>query len=682
MSITRDGFTVTRHVCPRNCYDACGILAYTRAGRLVKVTGDPDHGFTRGKLCAKGYGYVRQVYHPERLRFPLRRIGRSTDRWEVISWDEALNSIAHTILDIKSKYNSTLPLCLNKYSGNFGILHYAVEGLFNSLGPTTQAIGSPCWSAGLEAQYYDMGDYISSDPQEMTKARLLILWGVNPAWTSVHSLPYIYQGKEHGATLIVIDPVLTETAKKADIYVQVKPGEDGALALAIAKILYENNLYDHNFVSNHTFGWEKFVSYLETLCLDDLSKRIGQPVKHIDKLARLFAERHPTFIWAGFGLQRHINGGQNLRAIDALAAMTGNIGSEGGGVHYAHQQTWGFSYQLKNIDQGNRYININNFAASLKALESPPVKLLWVSCRNMINQDVNSQQLLKQLEKMSLIVAVDQFLTPTAKQADLVLPATTHFEEIDVVPSYWHYWLSLNEQAIKPWFEAKSDLAIAQALARRLNELAPGSSSFPVDRTAEQLLDSEFNPSLYDLFQMNHWSDLRDKPRRAQLPATARKDRIFPTPSGMYEFYSARAKAASLPAMPIYRDSCKPDKSYPYRFITPHAQHRLNSQFSSLSWLDESVEPSIYIHPATAEQHKLASGQTARIFNSYGSIRLKVKLSCDIAPDTLVCYQGWAASADQYLNSLIPGFPTDMGKTATGATGLAFYDVFVNLEKI
>ncbi|MBS3968989.1 MAG: molybdopterin-dependent oxidoreductase, partial [Clostridia bacterium] len=175
MASIKKEYRVTRHVCPRNCYDACGILAYVKNGRLVKVSGDPLHGYTRGKLCSKGYNYLNMVYNPDRLKYPMRQAVRGSGIWQKISWDEALEIICEKILDLKDRYGTTLPVCLNKYSGNFGLLHYAAEGMFNSLGPTTQSLGSPCWSAGLDAQFFDFGNNYNSDPEEIEQAELIIL---------------------------------------------------------------------------------------------------------------------------------------------------------------------------------------------------------------------------------------------------------------------------------------------------------------------------------------------------------------------------------------------------------------------------------------------------------------------------------------------------------------------------
>ncbi|SMC44753.1 molybdopterin-dependent oxidoreductase [Sporomusa malonica] len=680
MIYTHDGYQITRHVCPRNCYDTCGILAYVRKGLLEKVTGDPEHGYTSGKLCSKGQTYVRRVYSPERIRYPMRQIGRGSGQWERLTWEQAMAIICEKILDIKDRYHSTLPLCLNKYSGNFGILHNAVEGMFNSLGPTTQARGSPCWSAGLDAQLYDLGRNVNSDPQEMEKAGLIILWGVNPAWTAIHSLPYIYRAQDHGAKVIVIDPIYTQTARKANCFVQINPGEDGALALAIAKKLFESGRIDQNFIDCHTVGWQQFREYLVELDIDYLAGQCGQRLETIKELASMMASSGPVYIWAGFGMQRHINGGQSLRAIDALAAMTGNIGVAGGGVQYAHQMTWGFNYHFLNSPSGARYININEFAQGLKRLNDPPVKLLWVSCRNLVTQDVSGSILTKELDKLELIVTVEQFLTPTARYSDIVLPATTQFEELDVVPSYWHHWIGLNEQAIPPLFDAKSDLEIAQLLAKTLNQYREGSSSFPVDKSHADFLDDEFNDRMYALLGINHWSDLAAGPRRAAVPRTAWEDKCFATNSGKFEFFSIKARENNLAALPEYKAGIAPSSKYPYWLITSHAQQGLNSQFLNIETLLKYSEQIVFINPQTAAMKGVVTGKQIRVYNSLGAITLKACISHDTPPDILVCHQGWRPGEEMRLNDLNAGLPSDMGDISTGSKGVAFYDVFVDFE--
>ena len=682
-------YTITRHVCPRNCYDACGMLAYTSNGILKHVAGDPKHGYTNGKLCAKGYAYVNRVYSEDRLKYPMYQSKRGLGNWQVITWEKAIDIIAEKMLELNSRYGSNLSLALNKYSGNFGLLHLAAEGLFNSLGPTTQALGSPCWSAGLDATYYDFGRYTTSDPNQLAKAKLIILWGVNPAWTAVHSIPYIFQAQAAGAKVVVIDPIYTTTAKKADLYLQLTPGSDGALALALGKLIVSDKLQDEYFLRNHTSGWQQYLDYLNALDLDELVSYCGQSLATIQELASLIGKGSPVFNWIGFGMQRHVNGGQNIRAINALAALTGNIGRAGGGVHYAQQDTWSFNFDIlcrsnSFPEKENRLVDINNFASVLSSFTDPPVKMLWVSCRNPLTQDPQSQLMLELINKLELVVTVDQFLTPTAQKSNLVLPTTTHFEELDVVSSYWHHWIGINQQAIKPYWEAKSDLEICQLISQRLNQLCPQSCSFPSQGTAADFLDKEFSPSLYEALKISHWTELIEGPRRVNIPEVAWSDLDFDTPSGKFEFYSTRAKDKGLPPIcSLTKTSGSPSPSYPFWLLTTHSQFGLNSQFQNLSWLlSINSQPLVLINPKTAEALGITNGMMVRVYNHLGQVVVAAKLAHEVAPDTLVCYQGWFPNRSFNINQLVTGLATDMGETITGSKGVAFYSTFVNLEKL
>ncbi|HEY2420916.1 MAG TPA: molybdopterin-dependent oxidoreductase [Neobacillus sp.] len=500
-------YSITRHVCPRNCYSTCSILGYTKNGRLQKVTGDPKHGYTKGLLCAKGYNYINTVYHPDRLKYPMRQYPRGSGQWQRISWTEAINIIAGKIIELNKRYESNLSLALNKYSGNMGVLHQAMEGFFNGLGRTSRAVGNPCWAPGMDAVYYDYGEHQTSDMEDILQVETIILWGINPVWTSIHSLRYIYEAQRRGAKVITIDPVYTETAKKSDAFIQIKPRSDGALATAIAKYILEHDLYDHEFIAHYTVGWEELKETINRISMEEALEQCGQTIEAIQYLAERLGKNKPVYIWMGFGMQRHRNGGQNIRAINALAAITGNIGRKGSGAQFGQRATWKFTYHIlnpfpyeKRKNAGVRPLDMNDFANDLQRQQDPPIKFLWITCRNLLTQSANVEQLKKALQSLELIVTVEQFLTDTAQYSDLVLPATTQFEEWDIVPSYWHHWISINQPAIEPYFESKSELEIARLLSKRLNEYENHFSAFPTDMTDEKFIERNFQRNFIMLF--------------------------------------------------------------------------------------------------------------------------------------------------------------------------------------
>ncbi|WP_200800653.1 molybdopterin-dependent oxidoreductase [Carboxydothermus pertinax] len=413
-----------RNLCPRNCFSTCSILSYVEKGKLVRVSGDPAHGFTRGKLCAKGYAYVERVYSPKRILYPLRQFPRGSGNWRRISWDEALQIIASKMLELKGRYDSFLPVCLCKHYGNMGLLHYAPEALFDGLGSITVTEGSACWSAGLDAYLYCTGTVEKSDPEDMVNSKVIILWGVNPAWTAVHQMYFIDQARNRGAQVVVIDPIFTATAIQADLYLQPKAGSDGALALGIAKYIVDNALYDEKFLVHHVYGYKAFFEYLKTISYDWVEDRTALPKEAIWEVAELYAKNSPAALWTGFGLQRHTNGGQNIRAIITLAALTGNLGKSGAGVYYASMKHWElFSFYTRDyISSKNpvlhRKVNINTLGKELEKIANPPVKMLWLTQRNLF-QDAETASLKSALEDLELIVQVDQFMNQSSRYADI-----------------------------------------------------------------------------------------------------------------------------------------------------------------------------------------------------------------------------------------------------------------------
>lgn len=679
---------VFRNVCPRNCYCSCSILSYVEDGRLLRVGGDPQHGFTRGNLCAKGYAYPQRVYHPQRVIYPLKQIPRGSGNWERISWEDALGMVARKILEIKGRYGTFTPVCLNWQSGNYGVLHHAPLGFFSALGATV-ADGNACWSAGLDALKYTFGSVRQPDPENMALSELIVIWGGNPAWTAVHQMHFIEKARSRGAKLVVIDPILTATAARADLYLGLKPGSDGALALGVAKELLEKGWLDVSYIERHIQGWAEFKELLASTKVAAIEQETGLPSEAVTELALYYAESKPVATWLGMGVQRNLYGGQNIRAIAALAAVTGNVGLPGGGVYYASMEHWSLlNWKAKYAGESpaavkpERTVSINNFAGELQKLEGPPVKLLWISCRDLF-QDAQTALLGQSLQDVELIVQVDQFLNRTSQFSDLFLPATTQFEEWDLVFSYWHYWVGLNQPAIKPRGECRSDLEITLELSRLLNILAPGSSRFPAWATEEEWLEQECSAELYQRLGIKDFRELKEGPKKLDWPRVTWSEGDFNTPSGKIELGSFLAAENGLPLLPAYQAPAKSQPAYPYNLLTPHLQAGTNSQFMNLEWLSfGSGQPALYLNVELAASLKVREGDLVRLYNQQGEVILPVKITARIPVDTLLCYEGWFAKQDVNLNRLIEGRLTDMGNLETGQKAVAFYTTFVNLAPL
>lgn len=660
----QENYQVTRHICPRNCYDSCAMLAFTKGGKIEYITGAKGDGASE-RLCSKREEILSTVYHPQRLLYPQRQIVRGSGNWQRISWNEAIDTIARKILELKERYHSTLPLCLNKYSGNFSLLHFAVEGMFNSFGPTTQTCGSPCYASGLDAQKLDFGDNVTCDIRTLTESRLIILWGVNPAWTSVHTMPFIYAARERGAKLVVIDPVYTETARKADYYIELRPGGDAALAILLLKNLAANGKLTYDTAT--TDGAAELITRVQKASARSLFTATGQSKETCGFLAELIAQNHPMHIWCGYGLQRHMHSGLAIRLIDALSRLTGNIGIPGGGVNFADLGMNIFPYHIAQKRADTRFISINNFAQKLPELTNPPIKFLWIACRDLLRQDAGLTQLQELWPQLELVVTADKFMTHSARMADIVLPVTTEFEELDVFGGYLNHRLGINEPAIPPRGEAKSDVEIARMLTRRLNELAPGTSTFPGNFSDEELLTREFTPQVCHKLHIKKWQDLYNGPVRFRYQAVPWQGDTFATDDGKFHCCP----------LPDNLTQFLPTKEYPFHLLTPHAQNHINGQSHPLQQ-NLPEYPWVYIHPAVGKKLHLQDKHPAVIWNELAEVTVHVRFRDDLAADILLSMQG--ASKKGGLNRLNAGIPTDLGQLVTGASGIAFYDVFVNIR--
>ncbi|MEH7501819.1 molybdopterin-dependent oxidoreductase [Neobacillus drentensis] len=678
-------YTATRfkNVCPRNCYSACSMLSHVENGRLVHITGDRSHPYTKGKLCSKGYAYVERNYHQDRLKFPYFQEVKGSGKFKHITWEKAFDIIINQMINIKKQYGDFLPLALYKFSGNIGVHHFVSEQFFSSIGKTTRIVGSPCHSAGIEAVQYDMGAVRMSDPTQVAEAGLVIIWGANPAATNIHLIPIILEAKGKGAKIVVIDPLYTQTAEFADLYIQLRPSSDGALANLLIKGLYEAKAFNYRFLEEHSFGFEEFIRQNKQIDNQEYEEICDIPKKAINLLMSWLKEVKVVSYIIGMGLQRHSNGGQNIRAIQALAAARGDIGKRGGGIFFSHGETFVFNNQQvfnnEHLDENNRIVKMNEWIKN--GVNKPPLEMMWISCRNPLTQEPNPQLIQNHLKKIPFVVTVEQFMTPTAQMSNLVLPTTTHFEEVDIVTNSWHKEIAINQKAIPPYYESRSEWNIMKELAIRLNQNDQNLSSFPIHSSEEEYLDSQFNEKVFDVYGIKSVADLEKGHLTANLPKIAWYDQQFSTTTGKYHFYSMEAKEAGLPPTPLFVYGKSPKESYPFWLITPHHPYALNSQFHFLNFSDEE-KPFVAIHSNVANELGIFNGEIVKVFNNQGSIEIKAVFSKQVPKDILMIYQGWYPDSDVNINQLIPVTQTDMGENVFGAKGIAFYDTFVSVEKL
>jgi anaerobic selenocysteine-containing dehydrogenase len=460
--------SIVKSACPLNCWDSCGFHVTVENDKVIKVEGDPSHPITKGKICGRGRMLETRTNSPQRILYPLKKVN---GEFRQISWNQALDEIALELKEIKEQYGSTAVLHSHDYANN-GLLKSLDQRFFNAYGGVTQLYGSLCWGAGIEAQKWDFGDAYGHEPEDVLKSKNIIIWGRNVARTNMHFYEKLLEAKKNGAKIYVIDPLYNATAKIADEYISVKPGMDGLLAAGIIKKILHLGLEDRKFIDQYSYGFEDLEKLIEGISLEKISEMTEVSAEMIQQLAKVFADK-PTSTFMGLGLQRYKNGGNTIRMIDALAAVSGNIGIPGGGANYANLQV-GQSFDIANLTLSERRSSHRQFSIMKQAEEvlsaiDPEIKMIVVTCGNPLTQVPDSSIVEKAFSSVSKLVVIEQFMTDTARLADYILPTTTSFEEEDLYySSMYHHYVNYGPKLVSAPGEAKSDLWIWTQLAERL----------------------------------------------------------------------------------------------------------------------------------------------------------------------------------------------------------------------
>lgn len=537
-SMVKTNARIYRNTCPRNCYSNCSLLSYVDNGVLLKVEGDRNHGYTLGRLCAEGYALVRNVYHPERLRYPMRQVPRGSGHWQKIDWDKALELIASQILSLNKRYGSNLSLGYYKDCRPMNLQSYSVDNFFQSIGSSTCLVGGLEERAGYRAQLKDFGKVAMPDPENMAKAKYIVLWGVNPLTNGVHQWFFINRARDLGAKLVVIDQDFTSTGAHGDVFIQVKPGTDGYLALAVCKLLVEEGAVAHDFVAKRATRWREFREYLtKEVDLERAQVVTGLSLEAMRELADVYRSKSVA-TWIGSGVEKYSQGYNTVRAIDALAAATGQLSSfAGGGVYYLNPKDCFSPIFVEKKGNHQRQVRQERFPEEACQLDDPPLKFLWIDGCDPLSSGSQKEQWQKLFLQLELVVTVDVLMTETAASSDLVLPAASFFEDYDLNFSYWHNWVSINEKAIPNFYEGKSSLEIMRMLAGRLNQFSPGFSTFPAGFSSLDLIRKGLNQDVKRLLDIANWRELLKGPRRLNVKPLPWVDNIFLTPSRKYEFF-------------------------------------------------------------------------------------------------------------------------------------------------
>ena len=626
-----------RAVCTKDCPDTCGLLVRVENGRITAVKGDPDHPITRGFICRKANYFPEHVHHAQRILTPLKRTGpKGSGQFAKISWDAALDEIAASM---RAAVDSDGPEAILPYyyAGHMGMIHrHAGHAFFHRLGASRMipTICGPAASAGFEAS---LGSGPSTAISASADADFIIVWGSNTLTTNLHAWPFFQQARRNGARLAVIDPYRTETARRADVHLMIRPATDAALALSVMNVLIAEDLIDHDFITRRTVGFEPLVDRAADYPPERVAAICGIDAAAIRALAMDYGRANAPYIRTGWGPGRQLGGAMAMRTIALLPALVGAFARPGAGITRSlggAPADLTFLTRPDLLPSGTRRINMVHLGRVLNETNDPPIRHLHVYLSNPAAVAPQSRMVMAGLAREDLFISVQEmFMTDTARMADIILPGASFLEVTDLYRAYGHNCIQLARPVIPPVGESRSTLAIFQGLARRMG-FDEAVFSLTEDQCIERLLQ---DPSPY-MAGVDVQRVREGRAVRLGIPDNPFAER-FNTPSGKAEFFSQRWADMGLDPLPDGRVITDPDGEdrFPLAFITPPHRLFLNSAFNEIAALREAAgPPSVLIHPGTAAARNIVDGQTVRVFNARGECRLAARITDDTRVDLLV----------------------------------------------
>ncbi len=666
---------VRRSVCALDCPDACAMLVHVKDGRATKVEGDPQHPVTRGFLCGKVAQYLEREYHPERLQYPLRRVGKKGEgRFERISWDTALDTIATRLKAVPNR-QSILPY---SYGGNMGFLNGGSmdRRFFHRLG-ASRLDRTICATAGATALMEALGAKTGTEPEQFTEAKLIIVWGANVHGTSIHLWPFIVEARRRGAKLITIDPVLTKTAELADQHLYINPGTDLALALGLMHVILAEGLEDKDYIARHTTGIAELAALAQDYPPDRVAELTGIAAHDIIELARDYATTRPAVIRANYGLQRSERGGRAMQAIACLPALTGSWKDVGGGFCLSTSGAFTIDRAaLERIDLQPHDTRLVNMSLLGEALSGPDVQAMVVYNSNPAAVAPNTNRVRAGLLRDDLFtVVLEQFRTDTTDYADIILPVTTFLENTDLYFAYGHYHLQMARPALPAPGECKSNVEIFRLLAARMGFTDACFSDTEDDMIRQALGSGHAYLEGITLEKLDRLGSVRLNVAPQGQPFQPHANGGFLTPSGKCDFKAGTL--AYVPPVESRQGDAALLRRFPLELISSKNSDSMNSTFGHREKVDQQTSRAI-LHPDDAAARGIAVGDTVRVFNDRGSLRLHVEIAPKVHRGVVrVPAVRWGKKAGdlQTVNVLTSERLTDIGAGAT------FYSCLVEVEK-
>lgn len=667
------------------------MLITVENGRAIKVEGAPDHPTTRGTLCTKVARYLDRTYSSERVLHPLRRAGpKGAGRFERIGWDEALDTIAARFKEIAASPDGPQAILPYSYAGTMGLLQYCSmdRRFFHKLGASLLD-RTICSSAGKAGYVATIGATIGTDLEQFENAKLILIWGSNPIASNLHLWSRVQEAKRRGAKLIAIDPYRSQTAEKCHVHLAPIPGTDAALALGVMNVLVAEDLLDHDYIARYTLGFEQLVERLREYPPQRVAQITGLGADDIVALARDYGTIKPAAIRLNYGMQRHAGGGMAMRTAACFPALVGAWRDPAGGALLSSSGTYPVdSKALERPDliwNNPRTINMSTIGDALLDAKDPPIRAIYVYNSNPVAVAPESVKVVSGFSREDLFCVVhDVFLTDTADYADIVLPATTQLEHVDVHSSYGHLYVLANNPAIAPVGESKQNTEVFRLLAERMG------FEEPCFRESDEDIARHAFVATHPHAQGLDWETLKQEGwQRLNVPAQFAPfaEGNFPTPSGKCEFYSETLRRQGFDPLPTYtppRESVASNpvlaRQFPLAMISPPARNALNSSFANLpTFLESEKTPHLEIHPDDALARGIASGDKVRVFNERGALVLTARLTDRARAGVVVALSVWwrKLSPDGTNANMVTGQAlTDLGRAAT------FYDCLVEVARI
>ena len=698
MNDVKDSSIKTYHGgCPHDCPDTCSMVFHVKDNKLIAVKGNADHPMTRGGLCVKLNDFEKRHYHPDRLLYPMKRVGpKGTKQFERISWDEALDTIVDKWQSIIQEHGPQA-IMPNSYLGNQGLVHGLNGGdaFFARLGATVTE-RTFCGEGSCTAWLLTVGPTAGVDPESFIHSKFIIIWACNSVSTNLHHWHIIKEAQKNGSKVVVIDAYASKTAKEADWHICPKPGTDGALAMAMMHVIIDEGLVDQDYVDNYTVGYPELAEKAKDRTPEWAEAITGIPAEDIRKLAREYATTQPSAIRIGVALEKSWGGGQAIRAVTCLPALTGAWRHVGGGILqfpvWEHPYRFDVICRPDLIPKGTQVVNNLQLGRVLTGEQklNVPIKSMMCWNTNPVTQATESEKIIAGLSREDLfLVSAEHFISDTAAYADILLPASMGAEQEDIILSWGHLYLTYNTKCIASPGEAIPNNEIFRRLAKRLGfeeENFKWSDTECLEHYVDWSSPACGGIDLNYLKEHGYYRlDVGTKDNRAP-----HKQGNFPTPSGKCEFRVVGAKnfvagpfrqmyedfqpGEDIPELPDYVASketalANPElaKKYPLNILAPKSHGFINSSYANMeSKIKGQGEQFVMIHPADALDRGLVDGARAKVINDRGSFEAMAKVTTDVNKGIVVATLGyWRQLNNGVVNSVSSNAFGDMGHSPT-----------------